>query len=419
MQEVHGPDIRPVILGADIGVYALARAFFEAFGVNSTVISSFATGPIAHSSICEVHAAGRVMLPNEYVQRAIEFADAWQGPGQLVLLANTDSLIRAIAERVDELRTRYLLQVLPMETLDLVSDKASFARLCAEVGVPHPQTVVVDCSGIADGAWKAPDVPFAFPVVAKAAKSSDYEGLSFEGKKKVYLISTPDELQELWSTLALAGFRSTFVVQEVIPGDDTQVWSVTAYVNTQGIITLKAAAHVLLEDHAPSALGNPVAMVTNLRQDLLDYSTKLLERSGYRGFANFDVKVDPRNGTPYFLEVNPRIGRNNYYATASGANPASAMMEDLLLDVGASSPHIHLGDKEILYLVVPLPLLARYIGGEEKANILRLHKNAAIVHPLRNAQDRAWKRRMYVAQSQLNHVYKFLRYYPKPTDTAF
>ena len=46
---------------------------------------------------------------------------------------------------------------------------------------------------------------------------------------------------------------------------------------------------------------------------MLAQARTFLAATGYRGFANFDVKVDPRTGVFRFFEVNPRIGRNNYY----------------------------------------------------------------------------------------------------------
>ncbi|MGC1208929.1 MAG: hypothetical protein WA880_13320, partial [Ornithinimicrobium sp.] len=41
------PDFDVVLLGTDIGIYALARAFHERYGISSTVISRVVAGPIA------------------------------------------------------------------------------------------------------------------------------------------------------------------------------------------------------------------------------------------------------------------------------------------------------------------------------------------------------------------------------------
>ncbi|WP_341855090.1 hypothetical protein [Brachybacterium sp. GPGPB12] len=114
------------------------------------------------------------------------------------------------------------------------------------------------------------------------------------------------------------------MVQEMIPGDDTSMLSVTAYVDTQGRVTLLGGAQVLLEEHTPGALGNPAAMFTTDLPEVFEQSVRFLHHTGYRGYANFDVKIDPRDGVGKFFEVNPRIGRNNYYMTAAGANVAAA-----------------------------------------------------------------------------------------------
>ena len=48
-----------------------------------------------------------------------------------------------------------------------------------------------------------------------------------------------------------AGFRDTFLVQELIPGDNTAMRSITAYVDSRGKVTLIGSARVLLEDRLP------------------------------------------------------------------------------------------------------------------------------------------------------------------------
>ncbi|MDK6486720.1 hypothetical protein QP158_11585, partial [Streptococcus agalactiae] len=84
-----------------------------------------------------------------------------------------------------------------------------------------------------------------FPVVAKTAVGADYDEVSFVGKKKIYFVDSQAELDDLWKKLASAGYRSTFVVQELIPGDNTQMRSITAYVDSHGEVTLLGSARVL------------------------------------------------------------------------------------------------------------------------------------------------------------------------------
>src|SRR5699024_3130565 len=86
--------------------------------------------------------------------------------------------------------------------------------------VPTPRTVVLDFAG-----GTAPDVPeldLGWPLVAKASRSSAYNAVSFPGKRKVFEIADRAQLVDLVEKLTAAGYRDRFVVQEMIPGDDTR-----------------------------------------------------------------------------------------------------------------------------------------------------------------------------------------------------
>ena len=71
------------------------------------------------------------------------------------------------------------------------------------------------------------------------------------GFKKVYFIERQAQLDELWRDLRAAGFAGTFIVQELIGGDDTYMDSVTLYIDSNGRPTLFGGANVLLEDMRP------------------------------------------------------------------------------------------------------------------------------------------------------------------------
>jgi D-aspartate ligase len=278
------------------------------------------------------------------------------------------------------------------------------------------RTVVQDFAGATAAGWRPEPVGLGFPLIAKAANSADYERLSFTGKKKVYQVEDQAELDELWARLVEVGFTGRFVVQEMIPGDDTQMRSITCYVDSHGSVTLSCCAHVLLEEHTPSGLGNPAAMITGRWDGMLEQAQRLLTSTGYVGFANFDVKVDPRDGSAQFFEVNPRIGRNNYYVTAAGANPVRFLVEDRV-DGTAVEPVVV--EREVLYSILPYRLLRRYVLDPDlRAKADALVRSGATAHPLRYRAETRLKRRAYVALAAVNQIRKFRRYYPEVTTTG-
>lgn len=397
----------PVILGSDIGVYALARSMHERYGVRSLVVGFAIPGPIAASRILDTVVTG---TSTPEILAALDRVAAEHAGERLLLLTNMDWLVRVIVHNRAVLEPRYVIPFVGEELLDLVSDKAEFLRVCTELGIGVPATVVQDFAGAGEPGWEPLPVDFAYPVIAKAASSADYHGVSFPGKKKVYEIGTPQELAALYRALADAGYRGRFLVQDYVPGDDTQMRSVTCYADTSGRVTLRCSARVLLEERTPAARGNPAAMITEPIAPILDAAQRLLEHVGYVGYANFDVKLDPRDGTYRFFEVNPRIGRNNYYLTAAGTNPTPFLVEDVL-EGRALEPVTVEG--EVLYSVLPHRLLLRYVLDPAlRARVRRLIRAGRAVHPLRYRADRSLRRSAYVRAAMLNHYRKYRTYYP-------
>ncbi|MFD6178852.1 MULTISPECIES: carboxylate--amine ligase [unclassified Isoptericola] len=414
------PELAPVILGGDIGVYALGRAFHELYGVTSTVISGLVPGPIADSRILRTVQVEDSHDARGLVDAALKVAAETLAadPGRrLLLLANSDWLVRTVVRHRGELEAAgYVVPFLDEELLDDISDKATFAELAEKVGIAVPRTIVQDFAGADDPSWQPVPVDVGWPLIAKAASSADYQDVEFPGKRKVFEIGTQAELDDLWRRLREAGFRGRFVAQELVPGDDTQMRSITAYVDGRGVATLMAGAHVLLEEHTPNGLGNPAAMITGDLGTMFDQARAFLAATGYRGFANFDIKVDPRDGSFAFFEVNPRIGRNNYYVTAAGANVARFVVADHV-DGVALEPVVV--TREVLYSILPTSLLLRYVREDGlRAKVRRLAPDTA--HPLAYwAADGGAKRRAYVAAAKVNQVRKFRQWYPEPTGTGF
>ena len=401
-------NVKPVILGGDVGAYALGLQFYEAFNVRSICVANSPVDMITLSKLYDVVNIARGVEDEELLATLEQIAADNEG-SDLVLMTNDDGRIAFMARHAERLGRHYKMPIPTTASIDLLCKKESFAELCKEHAVPTPATVAVNFQNADQPDWVAPAIEFQFPVIAKASSGEAYGKVSFPGKKKIWFIDTPEELETLWGSLKDAGFKDTFLVQELIPGDDTCVRSLTFYVDSNGHVTLRAAAQVLLQDPAPTMIGNPIAMITQELPELWALAERLLEAGDYRGFANFDIKIDPRDGTPYFFEVNPRIGRNSYYVSAAGENPMVPMARDLVLGEDVVPA---VAARRALYTLVPMSLIKRYVTESDlRREAVGLAKAGRMVNPLVADVETDRKRKMVALLQRYNYFRKFKQHY--------
>src|SRR5690625_7245680 len=138
-------DFTPVVVGGDIGAYSLARAFHEAYGIRTVVISRLAGWVMGTSALidnvrCEDPLDADVLAP--VLQQV---ADA-RPDGRLLLLGSADATVKAIIRVRDEigLDERFIAPYISLDTFVAATEKQNFTRLCQQLGVDHPGTVVVD-----------------------------------------------------------------------------------------------------------------------------------------------------------------------------------------------------------------------------------------------------------------------------------
>ena len=302
-------DFLPVVLGGDIGAYALCREFHEAYGVRPVVVSTGFIGAISHSRILSTLAIPS--LTREGLLPAIARIAAEHPDVTPLVVANTDQLIELLEDVRDELPETVVCPVPPRPAFDAVCDKDVFSRLCREHGLDAPRTEVVRLAGDATIAPSA----LPFPVVAKPAVSAEYYPTMLKGFKKVYYVTEQSQLDGLWRDLRAAGFGGDFLVQELIGGDD----------NVHGLADAlhrprRAAAPTrgrpgpASRDHAPSMLGNPVAMVIREKPKLVGAHRSAAAPTR----ATAASPTSTSSGTPR------RVASSSSTATrASGATPTT------------------------------------------------------------------------------------------------
>ena len=410
MQQSTRTDIVPLILGGDMSVYPLAREFHEAFGVSSTCVCPSPISIIERSRFIDTHHVD-TMEADSILEAVTEVAQA-NKDRHIILMANYDAAVERVSAIADQLPDNVRFALPPHDVVERVSNKIEFEHICAEYGLDAPHSEVVKLAG---GEPIAPTkVPF--PLIAKPAVSSaEFFRLFDKGFKKVYFIQEQSELDQLWSDLRAEGFTGDFLVQELIGGDDTYVDMITVFVNQAGKVTLFVSSQVLLEDHAPTLFGNPVAMITRPMPELWEKVEAMLGGIGWYGFANFDMKRDPKTGREIFMDFNPRIGNNSYYACVGWANPMRALVADLV----DGTDEVHRISENGLYTRARPALVRRYLTDEalrsEFDQIVRARK---VANPMRYPAD-TLRARLVGKAMELNYDRKFARYYTKPTDTSF
>ncbi len=399
---------RAVVLGGDVGAYSLARHFHQNHGVRPTVVSGAVTGLMARSRILTHVSEPRLEDPDVLVEVVRSLAPDDGVP--TLVVASADRLVSVLVGVRDRLGAHVAVPYVAEPLLRRMTDKASFSRLCEELSVPHPTTVVADLTTAEE-----PDTSgLTFPVFAKAASTVAYHQVRFPGKSKGFVVASREDLLDLLRWVREAGYRDSFLVQDLIPGDDSGMRILTSYADRSATVRYSSFGHVLLEEHAPSAIGNPAAILTARDETSVEHARRLLEHVGWTGWANFDLKLDPRTGRTVFFELNPRLGRSNYYVAAGQVDPVGPYVREHVQGLApfvSGAPDQAVPDH--LFSVLPKHLLLRYLPEPAlRERVMAAYRSGQVHNPLWYGPERDPRRLAYLAASHANQVRKFARHYP-------
>ena len=393
----------PIILGADITAYSLARSFHEEYGIKSITLSMTQKGYVPNSSFIENRYFPNLEKDEEAVKRLLEVGKEFEGRKKLILFGCGDWYVRIVIENKEKLAPYYIIPYIDEELLNRIVLKDKFYEICEEIGVDYPKTYVYECG-------KENDLKFDFnyPVIAKPANSAMYHYAKFAGKKKVFKFNSEKELRAMLRRLEQTQYNYKFLIQDMIPGDDSYMRVLTCYCDKNSKVRFAALGHTLIEDPSPTAIGNPVAIVNEVNPDIVAAATKFLEHIGYVGFANFDVKYDERDGKYKFFEINVRLGRSNFYVTGSGFNHVKWIVDEYIY---GKLPEYTVADKENLYTVVPKSVIKKFVPDSEfKRHALELWKKGRVARPLLYKKERSLRAKYYAYGNYINYIRKFNMY---------
>lgn len=363
--------ITPVLLGADLNCYSVARAFHEAYGVKSYAFGKYAIGETEYSKIIIFQKVDDLASDDVLLETLLNFASD-HSDEELYLLGCTDEYQEAIIKNTSKLAKYYFFSCPSPELAEKLISKEAFYDMCDKYSLPYPKTKIFSLqTPFAELSEKA--LGFSYPIIVKPSSSIDYWHNPFDGMKKVYLAETKNEASEIISDIYSSGYGNTLILQEYIPGGEENMYVLTCYSDKNAKVRMMCMGHVLLGEHTPKGLGNHVAILTEYHEDIMKQLSSFLEDVGYKGFSNFDIKLDERDGTFKIFEINLRQGRSNYYVTASGENIARLVVND---KHSAFKEDKNICREEFFWHNVPKKIIYRYISDkntEQKVKKLVSH----------------------------------------------
>ena len=351
-------NIVPVLLGADLNCYSVARAFHEAFGVKSYAFGRYELGATKYSKIVEFHSMENADVPEVILPVLEDFAKKFED-SLLILVGCTDAYADLIIENKEFLSRHYFCSCPKAELAKKLISKEAFYEMCVAHGMDFPKTVIIKDASETNKLFA---LPFQYPIIVKPSSSIRYWQNPFDGMKKVYKADTPEKAKEIAETIFASGYDDSLIIQDFIPGDDSRMYVLTAYCNQNAEVKMMCLGHVLLEEHTPKGIGNHVAILTEYHEELMNTVRAFLESVGYTGFANFDIKFDERDGKFKIFEINLRQGRSNYYVTHSGANIAKLFVSDAINELPEEPLIIR---EPSFWHTVPKKIIYSYIKDKE------------------------------------------------------
>lgn len=401
-----GDKLLPVLVGGDILTYSYLREFHRAYGVTRCIVlASHDIKVISSSRFADYRIRQGIHDPENLYGELAAIAAA-EPDKTLLLLGSDDVHARLFSQAKDRLEAEgYIVPYIDFDLLDDITHKDRFHEICASLGIPYPSTYYVDCSF----AGVDPDpCSFTYPLIVKPANSALFQEAHIAHKKKIYEVENAPELADILHSVRVSDYDDRLIIQDFIPGGDEAIHTLTLFADRNGVTRVGAGGTVCVQDHDPTALGNPLCILGEQVDEIYTAGARFLKEVGYHGFANFDIKYDKRDGSYRFLEVNARCGRNSYYMSLAGINFVTLFVEDFIL--GNELPRRYANDP-FLFCCVPRLVLERSMqDGPLKNKTLELYTATEHRYPLAYRPDtlrhNLWAEAMYV-----NQIPKFKRFY--------
>ncbi|MFJ7936601.1 ATP-grasp domain-containing protein [Sporosarcina sp. NPDC096371] len=393
----------PILLGSDMNAYGMARSFHEAYGIKPLILGRAKLTATENSKILHFRAIPRLNEQDVFLPAILKIASEFKGQ-KLLLLACGDDYAKLIITNKSKLTPHFAVPYIDQKLMERIVLKENFYNVCEEFNFAYPKTAL--CTYETKDTFT---IDFNYPIIIKASNSVAYWNCSFPGKKKVFVAHDEAEKTAILTAIYQSTYKDNLTIQEFIPGDDSYMRVLNAYVGKDGKVKLMSLGNPILEEHSPEGIGSYAAIINTFDEALLDKVRYFLEEIGYIGFANFDMKLDMRDGQYKLFEINLRNGRSSYYVSASGHNLMKYVADDHIFNKPLELTYAK--DKH-LWLIIPKGVLFKYTQNDKlKKEAKQLIAQGKSTNSLFYKPDFNLTRWVKLMMNNLNYYRKYKKYF--------
>lgn len=295
-----------VVLDLGYGGYGVVRSLVK-YGIPVIGFCNQRRMPEYRTKLCDqkVYFNGASDLRDKLEQTASRL------PHKPVLYVTTDSYVNFVIENRAFIDENYLIHLPSNDILKLLLDKTAFTEYAKQNNILIPQTKNLftrqDLDRIED--------TLSFPVILKPfTRTAAWREAKLS---KAYYLNTIDELIKLYDKIN--SIESRLMVQEWIPGGDSNVYYCLVYFNDQGDCLASFSGYKIRQWPVGTGTASSTAPVHD--PFVTKRTIEILEQLKYSGFGSIEFKLHELNGKYYLIE--PTVGRVEqigYVATINGVN---------------------------------------------------------------------------------------------------
>lgn len=250
-------------------------------------------------------------LPSETANQILELLKSGKYD---VVVPTADFSACLLSQHKEEFSKYAKVASCDIETFSIAMDKVATMKVCMENDIPCPKTVL--------GAESIEDVlsnGLEFPIAVKPRVG--YGAIGFKR------VDDAESLIELFEGEDIK--VSEYVFQEFIPQTDIQ-YECAMFVDNNNEV--KTSLVFSKNRWFPINGGSSTFNMTVERPDIVESCTKLLKTINWRGAADIDLIIDPRDNIAKIMEINPRMSGSVKICFDAGVDQARQTLEAVFGD---------------------------------------------------------------------------------------